>query len=221
MKKSEIGDTIMEVYTELWSLLSLYKTTEGFHTKYQGEDARDFVLRKISGIKDRIKSFRDGAYKEIVYRGKLFVLADTTQVNLAEDLIYVIEETEYFVKQCEIPGVVKRWKRLNPKLLYFECAFEIMEECPEQYLQMRRGLTDIWLSCYPDQELITKRKEYFAQIKERYECEDMEYSEDEVFQEELLNTLAMVFAHTFSGYGQGVNVGGSQETEEKGVEFDE
>ena len=85
-------------------MLCLYKTTEGFHIKYQGEDARDFVLRKISGIKDRIKAFRDGAYKEVVYRGKLFVLADTTQANLEENLIYVIEETKYFVKQREILG---------------------------------------------------------------------------------------------------------------------
>lgn len=34
-------------------------------------------------------------------------------------------------------------KRINPKILYFDCAFDLMEECPESYKEISRGLTDM------------------------------------------------------------------------------
>ncbi len=99
-----------------------------------------------------------------------------------------------------MPGVVTRWKQINPQLIYFDCAFEIMEECPETYADVRKGLTDSHLSCYPDSELIAQRNMYFAKIKERYKHKNIEYSEDKIFQDELLNTLTLLFEDAFKEY---------------------
>lgn len=120
--------------------------------------------------------------------------------KVAKKLSRIIEDTEYFVNQCLIPGVVTRWKRINPQLVYFDCAFDMMEKCPEFYLEMRRGLTDVHLSCYPDAEFIAKRKAYFERIREKNKLKNTEYSEDRIFQDELLNTLTLLFEDEFMEY---------------------
>lgn len=91
-------------------------------------------------------------------------------------------------------------KRINPKILYFDCAFDLMEECPESYKEISRGLTDMKFVCYPDKELIENRKKYFAEINQKNEESNLKYSETRIFQNELLNTLTLVFQNDFKEY---------------------
>lgn len=191
MKKSEIRKAIKEVYQKLWELLSLLEETEFFNKVPKGEkmaedsngdDAIRYVERKIAEIRKSVEP--------------LF----PEEGEIVRKLDQIIDETEHFAKQYEMPGVVTSWKQINPQLLYFDCAFDIMEKCPEFYMKMRRGLTDIHLSCYPDSELIAQRNEYFARVKEQYKRKKIECSEDRIFQDELLNTLTLLFEDAFKEY---------------------
>lgn len=60
-----------------------------------------------------------------------------------------------------MPGVVKRWKKINQKLIFFDCAFDILNDEPEFYNDICRGLTELKLACYPNIELIVAREKYF------------------------------------------------------------
>ncbi len=191
MKKREIRSAIKTVYQELWELLSLFEETEFFYKLPKGEKkakkadedaARKYVDKRICGIRKSVDS---------LFLGEKTVI---------KKLHRIIDETECFVNQCSIPGVVTRWKRVNPQLLYFDCAFDVMEKSPKFYLEMRRGLTDVHLSCYPDAEMVAKRKAYFERIREKNKLKNIEYSEDRIFQDELLNTLTLLFENDFMEY---------------------
>lgn len=202
MKAVEIKKAVLEMYAGLKSVLSLYEATEGFQTVYNGVDVMDLVLEGISRLRSRVNLLGRSAAGMGGYGGMQDLFVDRTQMDLADELLQVVEETEYFVRQCEVPGVVTRWKRINPKLIYFDCAFEIMEACPEEYLEMKRGLSDVRLSCYPDEELVAERKEYFARKKEQCRRQNRVYSEEHAFQEELLDTLKLLFEDLFQRYGR-------------------
>lgn len=191
MKKREIRKVIKKVYQKLWELLFLLEETEFFNKVPKGEqmaenstgdDAVRYVERKIAEIRKSVEP--------------LF----PEKGEIVRKLDQIIDETEHFTKQYEMPGVVTRWKQINPQLIYFDCAFDMMEECPEIYADMRKGLTDSHLSCYPDSELAAQRNEYFARAKERYKRKNKECSEDRIFQDELLNTLTLLFEDAFKEY---------------------
>ena len=82
-------------------------------------------------------------------------------------LIRIVDETEQFIRSYERPGVVKRWRRINPQILFFECAFDLMETCPDMYKKISWGLTDLKLACYPDDTLVEARKKIFCRGKEK------------------------------------------------------
>ena len=56
------------------------------------------------------------------------------------------------------------------------------------------------LACYPDDTLVEARKRYFAEAKKKIEDGNLQYSEDRVFQNELLRTLTLVFEKDFKEY---------------------
>ena len=82
--------------------------------------------------------------------------------ELLEKMERILAETVYFTREYEQPGVVRRWKQRNPNLLFFEAAFDFMEESPELYEQMRMGLLPIRSACLPDQSWCRRRDAYFA-----------------------------------------------------------
>lgn len=191
MKKREISKVIKEVYQKLRALLSLLEETEFFNKVPKGEKmavnskgdaAVRYVERKIAEIRKSV--------------GPLF----PEEEEIVRKLDQIIDETEHFTKQYEMPGVVTRWKQINPQLIYFDCAFDIMEECPETYADVRKGLTEIRLSCYPNPELAAQRDAYFTRVKEQYKRKKIESSEDRIFQDELLNTLTLLFEDAFQEY---------------------
>lgn len=185
MKKKEIRAVVKTVYGELLDLLSLYEMTNGSDETPEQEADEDiscYAERKIADIRRTVNILLLGEKKA------------------ADNMMQIIDETAYFVRQCEVPGVVTRWKQVNPILIYFDCAFDLMEQCPKVYEEMRRGLTEARLSCYPDAHLLAKRNAYFEQIKKRYEHENRAYSENEIFQEELQHTLTLLFEEAFREY---------------------
>lgn len=185
MKKKEIRSVVKTVYRELLNLLSLYEMTDGSCKTPEQE-----AYKNISGY----------AEKKIADIRKTVNILLLGEKKAADNIMQLIDETAYFVRQCEVPGVVTRWKQVNPILIYFDCAFDLMEQCPQEYEAMRRGLTETRLSCYPDAHLLAERNAYFEQVKKRYEHENRVYSENDIFQEELQHTLTLLFEEAFREY---------------------
>ncbi|HIX28165.1 MAG TPA: hypothetical protein H9858_00510, partial [Candidatus Blautia stercoravium] len=92
-------------------------------------------------------------------------------------------------------------KQINPKLLFFDCAFDLMEQLDKDvYLCMQRGLTNTRLSLYPDEKLIMDRKRYFQEIYKKNQENNLQYSEERIFQNEMHNTLKLVFENDLKEY---------------------
>lgn len=185
MRRKDIRTAIKVVYGKLWNLLSLYETTDCFNEVPNGEMAKnawEYMGSKLLEVKKTVNT--------------LFLGEETLAIKLNE----IVDETEYFVRRYEVPGVVKRWKQINPRLLYFDCAFDLMEKNPEIYRTMSRGLSDLSLSCYPDEDLIEDRKAYFNEIKRKNEEDNLQYSDVQIFLNELLHTLTFLFEEDFKDY---------------------
>lgn len=182
----EISSSIKTVYGMLWDVLALYEKTECFNKMPEEEkqqvDIWDYLTDKLLEIRKTID---------------MLFLGDK---DMQAKLIRITDETEEFVRAYEKPGVVTRWKRINPRILFFECAFDLMETCPDMYRQISWGLTDLKLACYPDESLIKARKRYFEDEKKKIEDRNLRYSEDRIFQNELLRTLKRVFEFDFKDY---------------------
>ena len=99
-------------------MLGLYKKTDGYSTVPVGEKAQDiseYMRNKLLEIRRKIHaSFSE--YPQISAR-----------------LMRIVDEAEYFVRRYEISGVVKRWQEINLKILFFDCAFDLMEKSPKLY----------------------------------------------------------------------------------------
>lgn len=202
MKKKEIRSGVKRIYSELWTLLSLYEVTDYFdETPVGGKMSGEEMLEeaKLPGA-ETDGDILDHVERKIADIRKMVNVLLLGERKVAKSLMQIIDETEYFATQCEIPGVVTRWKKINPRLIYFDCAFDIMEKRPEEYETMRRGLTGIRLSCYPDDKMLAERNAYFEQIQNKYKRENRNYSEEKIFQDELHNTLTLLFEEAFREY---------------------
>lgn len=169
----------------LWEVLALYEKTDCYNKVPEGEkeiDIWDYMGSKLLDIRKTIDTLFLG------------------EEELREKLNFIVDETEQFVRTYERPGVVKRWRRINPQILFFDCAFDLMETCPDKYKEISWGLTELKLACYPDETLIEARNRYFVESKKKIEDGNLKYTEDRVFQNELLRTLTLVFENDFKEY---------------------
>ena len=133
----------------------------------------------------------------------------------------IISDIWYFfykhVIQQEAQGGAFLWGAINPHLTYFDRIFDLMEKYPETYMNMKvQGGQFVYLDEetlrlrdirhlritpeYPDPKLVAERNEYFEKIKERNERENLNWSKEMFFQEELLNTLKLLFEREFKEY---------------------
>lgn len=185
IKTSEIRTSIRTIYGKLWELLALYEKTERFNNLPKGAD------------EDDVWDYMGNRLLEVRKEASRLFLGEKL---LREKLLQIIDETEFFIRCNEQPGVVKRWKQINPRILFFDCAFDIMEECPDEYQKIQLGLSEPKLSCYPDKEIGEARKKYFAELQKKIEEGNLRYSEERIFMDELLETLTMVFEEDFKEY---------------------
>lgn len=182
MKKKEISYGIKMVYRKLWDLLSLYEETEAFNKIFEEgkkPDELNYLIKKLDEI-------RGDVYTMFLGEGKI-----------KKGLIQIVDETEYFVRRYERPGVVERWLKLNPRLQYFDVAFELVEEIPKAYEEFCENS----LSAFrPDKQLIAEQKAYFKEKKQAASNSNIHISEEKMYQNELLRTLSILFEKTFQEY---------------------
>ena len=142
----------------------------------------------------------DGAaeyFEELVGGIRKKLTAEHIEKNSEEyrKLERIIGETEEFIQSDSIPGVADRWKDINPQMNYFDCVFEIIEK---QGMEEARLLNDMgMLDFLPGDDDIKARNDYFEQIKTANDRDGLRYSEERIFQNELLRTLAIVFENDF------------------------
>ena len=182
MKKKEISHEIKMVYRKLWDLLSLYEESEAFSNIFEAGkklDEWNYLGKKLDEIRGNVYTMFLGERK------------------IKKDLIKIVDETEYFVRRYEVPGVVERWLELNPKLRYFDVAFELIETSPEAYEEF---LVNTPSAFRPDEELIAKQKAYFQKIKQTASDRNIPISEEKMYQNELLRTLSILFEDAFRKY---------------------
>lgn len=185
MTMNEIRTSIQTVYEMLWEVLAIYEETDCYNTVPKGEEEEEiwhYMGTRLLVIRKKI---------DTLFLGRK---------ELREQLNRIVDETEQFVRSYEKPGVVTRWKQLNPQILFFDYAFELMEECPDIYRKISWGPSELRLSCYPDETLVEARKRYFQNLKKKMEEGNLRYTENTLFQMELLRTLTLVFEYDFGMY---------------------
>ena len=163
--KNEIRTSIKSVYEMLREALVLYEY-ECYNTVPAEEKEQDIQKYKENKLLE--------VRKEI---NRLFSCEEKTCAQLME----IVDETEQFVRSYEIPGVVERWKQINPHIVFYDCSFDLGETCQ-------------------DETLVAARNRYFEEVKKKIEDEYLEYSEERAFNNEVLRTLTLVFKHDFKEY---------------------
>lgn len=110
-------------------------------------------------------------------------------------LCKILGELEEFVKSYSIPGTNSRWLEISPELKYFDCVYQFIEETPDIFDKIENSV--IHFSFIPTQKEIKERNEYFAKIiKESYQ-KNLKYSEERIFQNQLVESLEQIFIHDF------------------------
>lgn len=182
--REEIRTSIKTVYGMFWDVLALYEKTSAYNKLPDEEmdkeiDIWDYMGEKLLDIRKKI---------DVLFLG---------ETEVKEKLIQIVDETEEFVRKYEIPGVVTRWKKINPNIQYFDCAFNLKKMYPKKYSEIAMGLTNLRFACCPDEKQMEEREKYLLEIQRKNEDGNLRYSEERIFQNELLRTLTLVFEEDF------------------------
>ena len=180
------------IYGHLRGLLAKYTETDCYHEVPEGASDPDgpaYVMRRLGEIREEAAA-----------------LARCPEA--AARMERILDETEFFLRQYEQPGVVTRWRELNPLIGLFDCAFDLLEEEPELFERIRTKQDSVLrLKCSPGPDDLRRRRDYFAATRQRFAREGRTYSEDAVFQDELCRTLNLVFRADFGELWSGATAG--------------
>lgn len=119
-------------------------------------------------------------------------------------LYQLAEEEEILVKSYSQPGTPERWMKANPKLRFFDCVFDFIEDNPELYEAIRNEKVSIGngrvvsFNFYPTQKECQEREEYFSKAITKSCKQNSQYSLDRLYQNELVETFRRVFENDFA-----------------------
>ena len=183
---------IAQIYERLRGLLAEYTETNCYNVvpeRASDPDGLAYTTRRLEEIRDEAAPLERCP-------------------EVMERLARFLSETEHFLRQYEQPGVVARWRELNPPIEFFDCAFDLLEEEPELFEQIRTGRCGpLYLECCPGPKDLRRRQDYFAAVRRRFARDGREYSDDAAFQDELCRTLDLVFRADFGEAWEGVGAG--------------
>lgn len=107
-------------------------------------------------------------------------------------LYELIDEVDFIVNSCEVPGVPDSWLEINPNINYFDCVYDIIEENPELYNLIKVGGLNNHQSrfrFFPSVRDIMARQDYFNEKRRKYPTR----TDERLYQDELVETLNMRF----------------------------
>lgn len=112
--------------------------------------------------------------------------------DVEERLKNLIEETRIFVRSFSRPGVAQRWCEISPEILYYDCVYDVLEENIDVYESVKE-----LFAFQPTEAQVKARRKYFDAVYEKNAKNNTQYSEDRLFQEEVLRTFGKVVRHDF------------------------
>lgn len=179
--KDSARQIILDIFTTLWDILSLYEISDGYNCRPDtgglegAEEYFDAMLENAREMANHVGTLRNGSAALYPRRW---------QVNR---LLRIIDETELFVKSYSIPGVDLRWREINPRLRYYDRAFRSVEPPPE-------NVRDLWymFGDRPTQWDLQMKERYFSGLESDWDSGARAH-----FQRELLDTLVKLFHNDF------------------------
>lgn len=178
------SDPVKTVFGMLYDILALYETSNCFNC-IPGTDDMDGAWEYFEGLIGNVR-------KKLT--ADLLGQRDSAEYQKLE---CIIDETEVFIKSYSVPGVVKRWRAINPQINFFDCVFDLIDELG---METARALNSAGrFAFFPSDFVIKARDMYFAEKAVRNVEGNLQYTETRLFQNELLQTLAMVFENDFGG----------------------
>lgn len=164
-----------DIYNKLNNILNLLELSCYFNyipsTKENGELYFYQLMNDIRKDVDRIF----GKIKRV--RTKLYEL---------------IDEVDFVVNSCEVPGVPDSWLKLNPNINYYDCIYDIIEENPELYKLIKvENLHNLQrrFRLLPSKREIIARQNYFNEKRLKYPTR----TDEGLYQDELVEALNMRF----------------------------
>lgn len=189
MESNELHNkSVKTIFGMLHDILALYESSGCYNyipgTENTDDDPAEYFEGLIENIRKKLTADFTGERDNMV----------------CQKLDRIIGETEVFVKSYSVPGVVTRWQTINPKINYFDSVFDIIDEVGIEEARdlFRNGM----LAFFPSDDFIKSRKVYFAHKEPANTKDNLQYSDDRIFQDELLRTLVMVFKNDF---GSGID----------------
>lgn len=123
--------------------------------------------------------------------------------SIKDKLYRLVEEEELLVKSYTQPGIPDRWIRVNPKLRFYDCVFDFMENDPELYETIKNGYIStanglvVSFNFYPTEQECEEREKYFSEIMTKNCKQNSQYSLDRLYQNELVEAFSKVFENDF------------------------
>lgn len=123
--------------------------------------------------------------------------------EIRNKLYRLVEEEEELIKSYSQPGAPERWVKANPKLRFYDCVFDFMEESPHIYELIKTGaLKTKWgrvmsFNFYPTEKECKERKAYFAKLAAKNSKQNSQYTYDRFYQNELVDAFRIVFEKDF------------------------
>lgn len=187
MNVSEQRERIVEIYGMLNHILWQIESSDHYNyipgTKTDGWDYYEAELSKVVEAMQRL------------------LLGEDT---ILDRLRNIIQEVRRFVKSFEVPGVVDRWLEIDPALKYFDVVFDAIENCPELYLEVEDNAAQAAPGTFvphfafqPTLRDVLERNAYFKAVEEENERLNNQFSEDRIFQNEMVRALELVMKHDF------------------------
>ena len=107
----------------------------------------------------------------------------------------ILKEVNLFLNCFDTPGVCQRWLKLDPKLEYFDVAYDMFGNPEERPIfEKNRQRFRVFVT----EERLARRNEYLSGIKKEYEAAGKEFSMSKAYRDEVLRVLKTAFESDFA-----------------------
>lgn len=178
---------IKHAYNDLLHILFEMIATEFYNLSPEGgQNGFDWYEQQVHEVKMNIKTNFLGNQE---VKTKLCDIAD---------------EVNTFIQSCSLSnGVANRWIEINPRLTFYDPAYEFYENDRELYEDIVKGKYNygdipISFAVLVTEASFEERREYFDKMQKKYLRRKEEYTEDKAFRDEMATTLELIFQKEFA-----------------------
>ena len=176
-------DELKNIYKMINNLLYEYEETDGFTIALNTqEEAKEHYNKRLQNSRKEVDS-------------SFWCCRDA-----GKRLYGIIDDIMYIIGSDEIPGVPERWLGINPFLKYFDGVYNVINDDFEAFKQIRDGEMCFHFNFIPTLEEYIERNKYMAERYKKYSDCNIKATEIRLLQDELVNTLSIIFAMEFSKY---------------------